>query len=53
LARAFPQPLPPTLSPLDYAFTQVSFRPSDWPSIVLLYDTVLSIMSVCLGLPRA
>lgn len=53
LARAFPQPLPHTLTPLDYAFTQVSFRPTDWPSIILLYDTVLSIMSVCLGLQTA
>ncbi len=53
LARAFPQPFPHTLSPLDYAFTQVSFRPTDLPSITLLYDTVLSIMSVCLGLQTA
>ena len=50
LARAFPQPSPPTLNPLDFAFTQLSFRPSEWNSIILIYDTVLSIMSVCLGL---
>ncbi len=39
-----------TLTPLDFAFTQLSFRPSEWPSISLLFGTVLSIMTVCLGL---